>query len=331
MRRVVVWGLVSLALLLIVLWRTRPWEAAALVARLDGWLFFAALALNLIVIALWAERSRSLMDAVGSALPIRTLVPVTSFANTINNLTPASSGEVLRAIVLQRRHAVPYESSTAVILAERLWAIGLMLVTASAAALGTLIPAPLPIVAGGWLVAAVLAFAPSILYALGLRPGLLLAGVLSRFASARLRRLSTGLAAMDVRLRDITLDPRRSGHFVATTALIFAIFATQLWLVLDALGAEVNPAGVWAAYGLSICAGVISALPFGLGAADAVLVVLLVAQGVDTAAAGAAAILLRAVTTLPLGIAGSVSWMVLGGGPKAQDEDIANLRADREA
>jgi uncharacterized protein (TIRG00374 family) len=285
------------------------------------------MALNLIVIALWAERSRSLMAAVGSALPIRTLVPVTSFANTINNLTPASSGEVLRAMVLRRRHGVPYENSTAVILAERLWAIGLMLVTASAAAIGTLIAAPVPIVATAWVGASALAFTPSIMYAVGLRPGWLLGRMLGRFGSTRIRRLREGLAAMDARLKEITLDPRRSGHFVATTVLIFAAFATQLWLVLEALGVSISPLGAWAAYGISICAGVVSALPFGLGAADVVLVVLLVAQGVDTAAAGAAAILLRAVTTLPLGIAGALSWMVLGAGSAGP----ANAeRGDRE-
>jgi uncharacterized protein (TIRG00374 family) len=117
---------------------------------------------------------------------------------------------------------------------------------------------------------------------------------------------------MDDHVARIVLDVRRSGHFVVTTALIFVCFAGQLWLVLSAFGSEIMIAGVWAAYGLSICAGVISALPFGLGAADAVLVILLVAQGVDAATAGAAAIVLRAVTTLPLGIAGTASWILLG-------------------
>src|SRR6185436_16081049 len=144
---------VAAALLALVVWRTRPWEAAALAARLDPLPLLLALALNAVVILLWAIRSAGLMAAVGSPLGAWTLVPVVAFANTINNLTPASAGEVLRAIVLRRRHAVPYESSTAVILAERLWAIGIIAVSATAAAIGTIVAASGELVAGAWLAA----------------------------------------------------------------------------------------------------------------------------------------------------------------------------------
>jgi uncharacterized protein (TIRG00374 family) len=310
-RRLVLFAIAAVLLGLVV-WRTEPWQAATLAARLDQAPLVLALALNAAVILLWAIRSGSLMAAVGSPLATGTLIPVVAFANTINNLTPGSVGEVLRAAVLQRRHAVPYASSTAVILAERLWAIGIMLVTAAAAAVGTLIPASGAVFAGAWLGATVLAFVPFVGYRLGLRPARTLGTFAERFQSARLQRLGAGLAAVDDRLADIVLRPGRSVHFVIVTALIFVVFGAQLWLVLQAFRAEVPPLGVWAAYGLSICAGVISALPFGLGAADAVLVALLAAQGVPLPVAGATAILLRAVTTLPLGIAGTISWIVLG-------------------
>jgi hypothetical protein len=79
-------------------------------------------ALNVVVIGAWAVRSERLMAAVGHPLPVTSLVPIVSFANTINNLTPASAGEAVRALILRRRHGVPYGRSTAVIVAERLWA-----------------------------------------------------------------------------------------------------------------------------------------------------------------------------------------------------------------
>jgi uncharacterized membrane protein YbhN (UPF0104 family) len=87
--------------------------------------------------------------------------------------------------------------------------------------------------------------------------------------------------------------------------------------VLAALGQRTSVEGAWAALGLATIAGVLSALPFGLGAADAVLAILLTAQGVPPAVAGAAALILRAVTTLPLGIAGaaSSSWLFAGRRP----------------
>jgi uncharacterized protein (TIRG00374 family) len=327
MRRWYVWLPISVGLLALLGWRTRPWDAAALASRLDAWPLLVAVALNALVVLLWAVRSRSLMAAVGSPMGTLQLVPVTSFANTVNNLTPASSGEVLRAMILRRKFGVPYAPSTAVILLERVWAIGLMLVSAGAAAFGTLIAAPPWLVALAWTAALVAAFAPSLLYALDLRPG----RVLKRWAAppvegehrSRAGRLAHHAVDVDDRLELILTRPRWSAHFVATTAIIFATFAIQLWLVLYALEQPIPIAGVWAAYGLAICAGVVSALPFGLGATDVVLVVLLGAQGVDPATAGAAALILRLVTTLPLGILGTASWIWLNRGPDHVQADIA--------
>jgi uncharacterized protein (TIRG00374 family) len=311
-RRPIVWLPVSLALFSLVIWRTRPWDAAALASTVELTPLGLAAVLNVVVVLLWAERSRSLMSAVGSPLALGPLLPIVSFANTINNLTPASSGEALRALILKRRHSVAYVASTAVILAERLWAIGLMAASAGAAALGTLLPAPDGIVALGTLAAVVLAFSPSIAYRLGIRPGRALLTLAGRARSERLQRIAARAAEVDSRLASIVMPPTRSVHFVVTTALIFAMFTAQLDLVLGALGVSLAPGGVWAAMGLAICAGVLSALPFGLGAADAVLVLLLASQGVAAPIASAAAIILRAVTTLPLGLAGTASWIYLG-------------------
>jgi uncharacterized protein (TIRG00374 family) len=144
--------------------------------------------------------------------------------------------------------------------------------------------------------------------------------------SERVRRFGQRLNEIDDRLAAIVLDPRRSVHFVVTTAAIFAVFAAQLWLVLRAFDLSLPLAGAWAAIGLATCAGVISALPFGLGAADAALVVLLVAQGVAPPTAAAIAIVLRSVATLPLGVAGTVSWIHLRRMPRLRDPAGESLR-----
>jgi glycosyltransferase 2 family protein len=314
-RRWYIWLPISLGLLGLVVWRTRPWEAAALASQLDVRPLLLAAALNVVVVLLWAERSRSLMAAVGSPLPTTTLIPVTSLANTLNNLTPASSGEIMRALILRRRFGVPYPRSTAVIVIERLWAIGLMLVSALAASVGVLVASNPPLVLVAWLVAVAAAFAPSALYALELRPGRLL-GRWARpdgeaAAASRGGRVVRALVEVDELLDGVLTSASRSVHFVASTSLIFLVFAVQLWLVLIALHADVSLPGAWAALGLATIGGVLSALPFGLGAADVVIVVLLGLQGVDAAGAGAAALLLRATATLPLGILGTASWIWL--------------------
>jgi uncharacterized protein (TIRG00374 family) len=315
MRRWYVWGTVSLVLFALLVWRTQPWEALA--TGPDWRPLLAVIALNGVVIAAWAVRSERLMAAVGHPLPIAALVPIVSFANTINNLTPASSGEALRAVILRRRHDVPYGRSTAVILAERFWAVWIMAMSAGAAALGTVVPASPAVVAAGWIAAIAAIFAPGVAYRLGLRPGAFVARLVDGAEGGRRARLATLLRDVDTSLAAILASPIVAVGFVASTAVVFTTTAVQLWLILLALGHDVSPLAAWAALGFATIAGVLSALPFGLGAADVVMTALLAVAGVPATAAAAAALLLRATVTLPLGLAGTASWIALNREPEA--------------
>jgi uncharacterized membrane protein YbhN (UPF0104 family) len=336
-RRWYVWVSVSVVLFGLLMWRTRPWDALSTGA--DWRLLLAVLGLNLVVIGAWAARSERLMAAVGHRISGLHLVPIVSFANTINSLTPASSGEAVRAMILRRRHGVPYGRSTAVILVERFWAIWIMATSAGAAALGAVLPASPAVIAAGWLLATAAAFAPAVAYRLGLRPVSWLARAVGprRVPSAAPKSGAPGTAAdggapdsasrrvrlarllrdVDASLGEILVSPAVALSFVAWTTVVFATSAAQLWLILGALGAEVSPVGAWAALGVATIAGVLSALPFGLGAADVVLTGLLAALGVGAPVAAAAALLLRATVTLPLGLAGTWSWIALNRGHAA--------------
>jgi uncharacterized protein (TIRG00374 family) len=308
----------SVLLLGLVVWQTRPWEIGPLWGRLDLGMLGLALLLDIVVVSLWAIRSGALMRAVGHPLPWAALIPVVSFANMINNLTPASSGEILRAFVLRERHDVPYARSAAVILLERFWAIGVMALTAAAAAAGPLLHLPSPLHLVAWGVAVAGCFLPSLLYVAGFRPAHFLDRLRPRVGTGRTGRIVRILAEVDDSLAEVLTRPSQALRFVVATGLIFACFAVQLTAVLAALDRPISIEGAWAALGLATIAGVLSALPFGLGAADAVLAILLTAQGVPPAVAGAAALILRAVTTLPLGIAGaaSSSWLFAGRRPR---------------
>jgi uncharacterized protein (TIRG00374 family) len=239
-----------------------------------------------------------------------------SFANTINNLTPASAGEAARALLLQRRHGVPYGPSTAVIAVERLWAIWIMALTAGAAALGTVIAAGPVVIAVGWCAAAAGVVAPMVATRAGLRPAGWLARRIDPTAKrgGRRGRLAALLRSTDAHLATILSSLGVALSFLATTGVIFATTAGQLWLVVGSLGDSISLLGAWAALGLATVAGVLSALPFGLGAADVVLAGLLVALGVPAADAGATTLLVRATVTLPLGLAGTASWIAMSRG-----------------
>src|SRR5918995_1062435 len=122
LRRPVVWLPVSIGLLGVVAWRSRLWEAGPALGAIDPLPFVAAAAVTGVVPVLWALRSADLLAAAGSPIAVGPLIPMTAFANTVNNITPGSGGEVLRAFLLRAHHGVAYTTSGAVILIERLGA-----------------------------------------------------------------------------------------------------------------------------------------------------------------------------------------------------------------
>ena len=123
LRHPLVWGSISIALLALVAWRARPWELGDRLGSADGRIILLALALNLVILVAWAVRSAGLLAAAGRPVPVLPLIPMTAFANTINNLTPGSVGELARLYLLRAHHGVGYTIGAAVVLIERVVAI----------------------------------------------------------------------------------------------------------------------------------------------------------------------------------------------------------------
>ena len=123
LRHPLVWGTISVALLALVAWRARPWELGERLGSADLRAIVIALGLNVVIVAAWAFRSAGLLTAAGRPVPVLPLVPMTAFANTINNVTPGSMGELARLYLLRAHHGVDYRIGAAVVLIERVVAI----------------------------------------------------------------------------------------------------------------------------------------------------------------------------------------------------------------
>ncbi len=306
LRSPLVWGPISLALFAIVIWRSRLWESGTVLTSMDPAPLLAAVLLSLLPPVLWAIRSAALLAAAGHPVPIPTLVPMTTFANTINNLTPGSVGELARLYLLRAYHGVDYATGGAVILIERLVSIGYLAVSAALAwlAVQSALPAWLIGIAAIGLVAS-----PAIAYRIGLRPiAWFIAYPLRRLGGNRWPGAVAGLMRAETLTARLLVDPVGLLRFAVVTGLVFAVGAAQLILVAAALGVTIAPLAAWGALGLAITAGVISFLPFGLGAADLVLVALLGALGIEPATATAIAFGYRLVSTLPTALLGVVSY-----------------------
>ena len=307
LRRPIVWLPVSGGLLALVAWRSRVWEAGDVLGRPDAAPLAAAVGLNAAIALLWALRSGDLLAAAGRPVAVPPLVPMTVFANTINNLTPGSAGEILRAWLLKAHHGVPYATGAAVIVIERVVAIGYLGTSAAIVFAGHLLG-----LAGAVVVVllALVAILPGLVYGVGLRPARMLARLPLGRISGRPRwdRVGVALARMDDTIARLLTHPVRLLVFAATSALVFACYAAQLSLVAASVGVALDPVAGWGALGLAIVAGVVSLLPFGLGATDLVLAALLGTLGVPAPAAAAIAFGNRLVSTLPLGLLGVASY-----------------------
>jgi hypothetical protein len=307
LRRPILWLPISGLLLAVVAWRSRLWEAGTVLGTPDLLPLGCAILLNLAIALLWAVRSADLLAAAGHPVPIAPLLPMTAFANTINNLTPGSAGEVVRAWLLRARHGVPYPTGAAVIVIERVVAIGYLGASAAIVWIGHALALTVPVQVAAL---ALLAVLPGLVYRAGIRPWAIAARLpLGRvLGNARWARLGASLVRMDATIAALLTHPRHLAVFAGTTTLVFAAYAVQLWLVAASVGLTIDPVAGWGALGLAIAVGVLSLLPFGLGATDLVLAALLGSLGVAAPAAAAIAFGYRLVATLPLGLLGAVSY-----------------------
>lgn len=317
MRRPIVWAPLSAALLLIIVWRSGLWEASAELPPLASEPLVLALALNGVVIVLWGVRMGRLLASAAQPIPGRAAVTLSAMAYAVNSVTPASTGELLRALVLKHRYGVDYATGGGVILIERIGA--LYYLASSALAVWVVRAANLPpvTIAPVWLL---LAYAPLIVGRTHLRPGsaIRLAVAITRQpwsprvgdASQRLDRTITEALGRIVPL----------SAFAATSAGLFACFGLQLVLVASAIGAHLDPVLAWGSLGVAMTAGVLSMLPFGLGATDVVLASLLSSVGLSPIQAGATTIAYRLVSTLPLGLTGVAAYWLELARPRASVE-----------
>jgi len=310
LRRPIVWLPVSIGLLALLLWRSRLWEVGTALQALDPVPLLGAVLLSGAVAILWAVRSSDLLAAAGWSVGILPLVPMTTFANTINNLTPGSAGEIVRMYLLRAHHGVDYATSGAVVLIERIGAIGYLASSALLVWLAWLgaIPAPVAIA-----LSIALVVLPGIGYRLGLRPVAVARRIpLGRLVgTGRWARVGDWLARVDGTIASLVGDPRHLLTFVVLSGGIFLVYDAQLLLVGRALGVTIDPFAAWGALGLATTVGVLSLLPFGLGTTDLTLVALLGVAGVPTVQAVAMAFGYRLVSTLPLSIGGIASFAYL--------------------
>ena len=301
-------SLLAIAILALVLWRADPSELWRVLRHVDvGWLLLTVL-LNLPIVAVASLRSLLILRRLGRPVLPRLLISSTVLGYVAGAVTPAASGELLRADAL-RRAGVPMAEGVALVVYER--AVSVALLALSTGVLAALISLPLlwGLVVSGAALAAVAA--------LPLLPPA------ARIEGAGLARRAVRYAlGMAEQLRFLVADRSLMVAWSLLTVALFALAAAQFTLLVASVNGGLDPSEAWVAFGASQLAGVASLLPLGLGVADGSLAAVLQRLGTTLEQGSVVAVLVRATVTLPLVLAALASYVYLaraGGGTPQPD------------
>lgn len=289
----------------LVVWRSRVWEAGDSFQRVDALTLVVVPLLSLATAAPLAIRGREVLAALGHRFKAFSLIPVSYYGNTVGFLTPAASGELLRPSLLERGFGVSLPQGAAIVLYERLFSMYLMCVSGLLAFTWTG-AIPLAVSIGLLPVVALLPLAPmGVMLAFDLRLG----RVLARFPSFIRSRVG-GLSEAGDTADTLWRSPGLTLSFSVLSACVFGIMMVQFWLLVQGTGENLSLTEAWVVLFVANMVGVLSGLPLGLGASDAVMVSLLNAYGVDLGAAAAITVLVRVLMNLPAGIFGLIAYLV---------------------
>ena len=291
-----------------VVYLSHPAQILPTVRRLGPAAFAEVLLLNLPVIGLRAWRAGVVLRHLGHRVPAGRQLAVQLVGQTSSALTPAASGDFVRAWLWRRDDGVPLSAGGAVVVFERLFSFGLLLV------LAVLLVSFPRFGLGGWLVVA-----------LGLVAATLAPYLLSRRTPHLDRRLESWLGRLPRvggassrlvhalgRLRTILASPAVLAKASAATIVIYACTGFQLWILVSALGHRAPITQMVATSAISQAGGIVSTLPFGIGPADLLTVGAMARYGISVSLAAVVALLTRVLTTVPMAIAALPAYLLLG-------------------
>ena len=298
-------ALVGVGVLGILLWRANPATVWADLSRLSVPALLLSIGLIVPITLVRAVRTRLILDRLGYRVGWGSLVRAQLAGQTLSNLTPAASGDLVRAWLWRRDDEVPATKGVAVVVYERILSLALLV------AVGAAFYAP--DLGGPWVVTAIAAGSLAVI-----------AVPLALTHVTAVRSLSSGLLAWVARLPGLShrarpiqrmggdvgvlaADPQLLATFSLTTVVVFVLSGLQIWLLVTGMGGIVDLPAAVGIYGLSQAGGSLSALPFGLGPADAVVVGLLLRAGTAFGVGTTVALLLRGTVSLPIALAAAAA------------------------
>lgn len=248
----------------------------------------------------------------GRAVPVRRLVPPLLIGYLGNAVLPARLGEPMRAVLVSRRESIGVAESLASVLLERIVDVAtLALITLLAA---VLVGAPAWVIQVAALASAVGVGVVALLATVGPAPLVSFARRLPLVG--RSRALSSGFDQLDRFATALGGAHRRRviglAAFISLAAWL--LDATTFWLVAQALGVDLVPAGAMLVAGVTVLGTAVPSAPGYVGTFELAASAVATALGVPGESALALAVLAHVVTLIPVALGGAVSLLVVGTG-----------------
>jgi uncharacterized membrane protein YbhN (UPF0104 family) len=296
------------ALFALFLWQLDLESAAEALRDAEPWALASALLLNVVLIALFGLRSHLVLLRLGHRLPLSLVVPIALVGNVAGALTPAASGEALRAAALSAHADVPVRDSVALVFFERGVSLYLLIVGTLAGAAWLALPAAWAVAAYAGLLAGVLALpvvAPPLLRAL-------LSPLDEEVPPAGIGRILAPVRGAAGRLAMLLADWPLFIRWSLLTYAIFGVFSLQIWLLARSMTPDISAIEAWLALAVSQLATIASLVPMGVGVQDSSMAALLDRFGMTLEQGAAVALLVRVTVTAPCIIAafGCYAWLV---------------------
>ena len=287
-------------------------------------------------IAVWARAWRwHYMLRPLKSISTRTMFPIVTIGYMGNNIYPARAGELLRAVVLKRREAVPISASLATIIVERVFDGVVMLsfvflnlgelarFTGGAGLIGGI---TIQDIALGSTVVFTLALA--IFLAAAMFPAItkrLISWAFERLVPARFRERAYGLTNRFLDGLESLRSPRDALMMFVTSLVIWLLETVKFWFVMHAFDFQVSFFTLMLVNGVANLATTIPSAPGYVGPFDAAIIAVLTGFGVEDAQAAAYAVVLHVALWFPITAVGAyflwregISW---GGDVKALAEE----------
>jgi hypothetical protein len=276
--------------------------------------------------------------------PISTaaMFPIVAIGYMGNNIYPARAGEVLRAVVLKRRHGVPVSASLATIIVERIFdgVVMLAFIFVNLPELARMADASVNV--GGFsiqsfAVLGALAFVGALLAflwaAMFPRPAeRLTLALIGRLLPARWRARAGELALRFLGGLESLRSPREALMVFVTSVVIWLFETAKYWLVMHAFPFEVSFFALMLMNGVVNLATTLPSAPGYVGTFDAPGIAVLAAYNVPQAIAAAYTLVLHAALWLPITALGAyylaregIRW---GETPPVSDEPAAQDQAN---